>query len=226
LHRRQLRDDPARLRRLSLCPRTHSFRRDDSDMLVFCFAQREHAASVEFCATLPARGSVVGERDMFFPESMYQYTWVLAPLVSIVLVILVALIGNAIVFPSIVGNAIVKVIVHAPIFFALKMAYLMHRAWPAYLKQTSTPSITDFVVRRAAHLAPSVAASAAILLIVALVANAIAHGERGRNVWVTALAFALTYGAIVYGARTNAGISMPASACWWIRSFETQRGRG
>ena len=23
---------------LSLCPRTHSFRRDDTDMLVFCFA--------------------------------------------------------------------------------------------------------------------------------------------------------------------------------------------
>jgi hypothetical protein len=28
---------------LSLCPRTHSFRRNDADMLVFCFAQREHA---------------------------------------------------------------------------------------------------------------------------------------------------------------------------------------
>jgi hypothetical protein len=30
---------------LSLCPRTHSFRRDDTDMLVFCFAQRAHAES-------------------------------------------------------------------------------------------------------------------------------------------------------------------------------------
>ena len=29
--------------RLSLCPRTHSFRQDDIDMLVFCFADREHA---------------------------------------------------------------------------------------------------------------------------------------------------------------------------------------
>jgi len=29
---------------LSLSPRTHSFRRDDSDMLVFCFADRAHAA--------------------------------------------------------------------------------------------------------------------------------------------------------------------------------------
>jgi hypothetical protein len=28
---------------LSLCPRTHSFRRDDADMLVFCFAERAHA---------------------------------------------------------------------------------------------------------------------------------------------------------------------------------------
>ena len=28
---------------LSLCPRTHSFRRDDTDMLIFCFAQRAHA---------------------------------------------------------------------------------------------------------------------------------------------------------------------------------------
>jgi hypothetical protein len=28
---------------LSLCPRTHSFRRDDHDMLVFCFADRADA---------------------------------------------------------------------------------------------------------------------------------------------------------------------------------------
>jgi hypothetical protein len=144
---------------------------------------------------------------MFFPESMYQYTWVLAPLVSLVLVILVALIANAIVFRSILGNAIVKVIVYAPIYFALKMAYLMYRAWPAYLKQTTTPSASDFVVRRAADLAPAVAASAAILLIVALIANAIAHGTRGRNVWATVLVFAATYGAIVYGARTTAAVS-------------------
>jgi hypothetical protein len=29
--------------RLSLCPRTHSFRRHDTDMRVFCFAQRSYA---------------------------------------------------------------------------------------------------------------------------------------------------------------------------------------
>jgi len=28
---------------LSLCTRDHSFRRDHTDMLVFCFAQRAHA---------------------------------------------------------------------------------------------------------------------------------------------------------------------------------------
>ena len=28
---------------LSLCPRGHSFRRDDTDMNVFCFAERSHA---------------------------------------------------------------------------------------------------------------------------------------------------------------------------------------
>src|SRR5439155_6002947 len=28
---------------LSLRPRTHSFRRNDTDMLVFCFADRDHA---------------------------------------------------------------------------------------------------------------------------------------------------------------------------------------
>jgi len=27
---------------LSLCPRTHSFRRDDHDLMVFCFATRDH----------------------------------------------------------------------------------------------------------------------------------------------------------------------------------------
>jgi hypothetical protein len=68
---------------------------------------------------------------MFLPESTYQYTWLLAPLVSIVLVFLVAVIGNAIVFPAILRNALVKVIVHAPIYFALKIAYLMYRVWPS-----------------------------------------------------------------------------------------------
>jgi hypothetical protein len=28
---------------LSLCPRGHSFRRDDHDVIVFCFAERAHA---------------------------------------------------------------------------------------------------------------------------------------------------------------------------------------
>ena len=28
---------------LSLCPRTHAFRRSDQDMIVFCFADRAHA---------------------------------------------------------------------------------------------------------------------------------------------------------------------------------------
>jgi hypothetical protein len=28
---------------LSLCPRGHSYRRDDVDMIVFCFADRSHA---------------------------------------------------------------------------------------------------------------------------------------------------------------------------------------
>jgi len=28
---------------LSLCQRTHSFRRDDCDHIVFCFAERDHA---------------------------------------------------------------------------------------------------------------------------------------------------------------------------------------
>src|SRR5439155_19574876 len=112
---------------------------------------------------------------MFLPESMHQNTWVLAPFVSIVLVILVALIANAIVFPSILGNALVKVVVHAPIFFALKMSYLMYRAWPAYLKQTTTPSVTDFVVHRAPDIAPTVAVSAVFLFIVALIANATAR---------------------------------------------------
>lgn len=145
---------------------------------------------------------------MFFPENAYQYTWVLAPLVSIVLVILVAVIANAIVFPSILGNALVKVIVHAPIFFGLKMSYLMYRVWPAYLKQTTTPSVTDFIVKRAPDIAPSVGVSAAFLFVVALIANAIARQDRSRNVWATAIVFAIAYAALIYGASTNAGISM------------------
>jgi hypothetical protein len=145
---------------------------------------------------------------MFLPENLYQYTWVLAPLVSIVLVILVAVIANAIVFPSILGNALVKVAIHAPIFFALKMSYLMYRVWPAYLKQTTTPSVTDFVVRRAPDIAPSVGVSAAFLFIVAVIANAIARQDRTRNVWATAIVFAIAYGGLIYGGRTSAGISM------------------
>jgi hypothetical protein len=145
---------------------------------------------------------------MFLPENMYQYTWVLAPLVTIVLVILVALIGNAIVFPSILGNALVKAIILAPIFFALKMSYLMYRVWPAYLKQTTTPSISDFALRRAPDIAPSVGVSAAFLFVVALIANSIAHGDRTRNVWATVIIFAIAYAALIYGGRTSAGVSM------------------
>ena len=144
---------------------------------------------------------------MFLPENAYQYTWVLAPLVSVVLVILVALIANAIVFPSILGNALVKIIIFAPIFFALKMSYLMYRVWPVYLKQTTTPSVSDFVVRRAPDIVPPVGVSAAILFIVALIANAIARHDQSRNVWVTAIVFAITYAALIYGGRTNPGIS-------------------
>jgi len=145
---------------------------------------------------------------MFLPESMHQYTWVLAPFVSIVLVILVALIANAIVFPSVLGNALVKVVIHAPIFFALKMSYLMYRVWPAYLKQTTTPSVTDFVVRRAPDVAPTVAVSATFLFIVALIANAMARHDQSRNVWATAIVFAVAYAALIYGARTNALVGM------------------
>ena len=145
---------------------------------------------------------------MFFPENAYQYTLVLAPFVSIALVLIVALIGNAIVFPSIIGNALVKVVIHAPIYFALKMAYLMYRVWPAYLKQTTTPSVTDFIVKRAPDIAPSVGVSAAFLFVVALIANAIARHDRSRNVWATAIVFAIAYAALIYGASTNVGISM------------------
>ena len=145
---------------------------------------------------------------MFLPETMHQYTWVLAPFVSIVLVILVALIANAIVFPSILGNALVKILIYAPIFFALKMSYLIYRVWPAYLKQTTTPSATDFMVRRAPDVAPSVGVSAAFLFIVALIANAMARRDHSRNVWVTAIVFAIAYAALIYGARTNALVGM------------------
>jgi hypothetical protein len=148
-----------------------------------------------------------GATTMFLPESMFQYTWVLAPLVSIVLVYLAALIGNAIVFSSIIGNALVKVIVYASIFFGLKMSYLMYRVWPAYLKQTTTPSVTDFIVRRAPDVAPTVAVSVAFLFVVALIANTIARHDRTRNEWATVIVFAIAYAALIYGARTNVLVS-------------------
>ena len=84
----------------------------------------------------------------------------------------------------------------------------MYRVWPAYLKQTTTPSVTDFIVKRAPDIAPSVGVSAAFLFVVALVANAIARQDRSRNVWATAIVFAIAYAALIYGASTNAGISM------------------
>jgi hypothetical protein len=34
---------------LSLCPRTHSFRQNDHDMVVFCFANRAHAEQFREC---------------------------------------------------------------------------------------------------------------------------------------------------------------------------------
>jgi len=43
LPRRQLRHYPPVCEGLSLCTRGHSFRRDDIDMNVFCFAERAHA---------------------------------------------------------------------------------------------------------------------------------------------------------------------------------------
>jgi hypothetical protein len=145
---------------------------------------------------------------MFFPSNVYPYMLVLAPLVSLALVLVVALIANAIWFGSRIGNALLKVIVFAPLYFALKMAYLMYLAWPAYIKQTATPSVMDFVMKRAAEMGPPVGVSAAILLIVVLIANMIAHSRRGLNVWVTALLFAVAYGAIYYGARTNVAVGM------------------
>lgn len=88
------------------------------------------------------------------------------------------------------------------------MSYLMYRVWPAHLKQTTTPSVTDFFVRRAPDIAPSVGVSAAFLFIVALIANAIARHDQSRNVWVTAIVFAIVYAALIYGARTNALVGM------------------
>jgi len=153
---------------------------------------------------------------MFFPSNVYPYTWYLAPLVSVVLVLVVSFLANRISFgPSVgarLGNALLKVIIHAPIFLVLRMAYLMYLAWPAYTRQTTSPTVIDFIARRAPEIAPSVGLSAAFFLVVALVANAIARSDRGRNVWVTGLVFALAYGGFVYLARTNMAVGMVVEA--------------
>ena len=61
-------------------------------------------------------------------------------------------------------------------------------------------------MRRAPDIAPSVGVSAAIFFIVALIANAIARHDRARNVWVTAIVFAIAYAALIYGGRTSPAI--------------------
>jgi hypothetical protein len=55
---------------LSLCPRTHSLRRGDQDMLVFRFAQRQHAE--QFCERFDAE----------FIEPKSRHAWPDAPAVS------------------------------------------------------------------------------------------------------------------------------------------------
>ena len=56
--------------------------------------------------------------------------------------------------------------------------------------------------------AASVGVSAAFLFIVALIANAMARHDQSRNVWATAIVFAVAYAALIYGARTNALVGM------------------
>src|SRR5262245_51599895 len=111
---------------------------------------------------------------MFFPEGLSQYALLVAPLASLLLVVVAALVSNAILFPSILGNAVVKVLVHTLIYFEAKTAYLIYRVWPAYLKQVETPSVGDFVGRNARDTLPAIVVSATVLFIVALVANVIA----------------------------------------------------
>jgi hypothetical protein len=42
---------------------------------------------------------------------------------------------------------------------------------------------------------------------VALIANVMARHDRSRNVWVTAIVFAIAYAALIYGGRTSPTIS-------------------
>src|SRR5262245_3550477 len=102
--------------------------------------------------------------------------------------------------PCIVGNAIVKVVVHAPIFFALNMAYFMYRVWPAYIKQTTTPSVSDFIVRHAADLAPSAAR--------VRLSSSLSRSSRTRS----------------RIARKDAGVGDRARVCGHLRRYHLQPG--
>jgi heme/copper-type cytochrome/quinol oxidase subunit 4 len=157
-------------------------------------------------------GNYLSIREMFFPEGMSQYALIFAPLVSLTLVVIAALVSNAIIFPSILGNAVVKVLVHTLIYFEAKIAYLMYRVWPTYLKQATTPSVGDFVERRAGDTLPAIVVSATVLFIVALVANVSADRRSSSNVWVTAIVFAVAYAATVYGALTDPGVAIVINA--------------
>jgi hypothetical protein len=55
---------------LSLCPHTHALRRGDQDMLVFCFAQRQHAEQFR------------NRFDAEFIDPKSRHAWPDAPAVS------------------------------------------------------------------------------------------------------------------------------------------------
>jgi hypothetical protein len=131
---------------------------------------------------------------MFLPTA--QRGWLVAVLISLVLVVVAALATNQVAFRHRFGNALLKTILHALLFSALSLA------WWYFARAIPTPSIADFIAARARDLIVPLAFSAILVFCAMLVANFLTFSDRLSNVVAAALVFAVFYGGVVYAINT------------------------
>jgi hypothetical protein len=127
---------------------------------------------------------------MFLPTA--QRGWLVAVLISLVLVVVAALATNQVAFRHRLGNALLKTILHALLFSAVGLAlWYFARAIPR-------PNIPDFIAARASDLIVPLTFSAILVFCAMLVANFLTFRDRLVNVIAAALVFAVFYGGVVY----------------------------